>query len=1194
MKKKLLRQLFMASKYVLLGVFMQTLWTGMLLASDTAAQDVKSVRDVYVMLKTENGSVREILQFIESETAYSFSYYQGDIDLDKQVHFRRQRQSVYDLLVEVSAQTGLSFRQINNVINVKNKEKGKKTEEVEVVKIAIVVRGKVTDLGSGEALPGVNVLVKGTNVGTVTDVDGNYSINVDDENATLVFSYIGYVTEEVNVNERSTIDVVLAQDIQSLSEVVVIGYGERQKKDLTGAVSQIEAEDIEKTASMTPELAMQGKIAGVFVSTPGGNPNARPTVRIRGVNTFGYAEPLYVIDGVPITEFGSGITGGVVGDVRGQVNIMSLINPNDIESISVLKDASAAAIYGVRAANGVILITTKSGQAGKPRVEVNAQRGIQNIPNTYDMLNVADFTALYREAFANNPNEAANMPAVFDPNSESYLGNLPTVDWQSPLLKENAVTEDYSLKVSGGSEATTYYISGGYSRTESPLVQNNLKRYSLATNFNSSITDYLTVGVNYRLGYVDALDNTQTDLDYVARTSPWQPIYDSNGPYGFAPAYLVTFNPNPDFDPTSLSSGPLYTINEATPLWGPETNANPFAWHQLNQTDYSVVRNLGTAFLEVEPIEGLKFKGSLNVDWYYTRRNQWQDFDAYLFSQTPGNPYAGHDGTSVGSYGERHSRNTNISREFGINYNKSFGEHNIDLLLNAMDQEYTFEFIGGGTGQVNSRDPNYRESLGGQNQYTSIGNIRDRNRLQGYMARLSYNYASKYYIDGTVRRDGTSRFAPGYKWGTFPSVSAAWRISAENFMQGIDFIDDLKIRGGWGKLGNQETRSFAYLSTVSRTPDYALGSGNGNGVGRVLEGMRFPDYPVQDLTWETVETVNIAFDGMFFNNTVTLTVEYYDKNTNGILQETELAASVGNENAPILNVATVRNNGIEVQAGYSGNFGPLSFNVSGNLTTVNNRITRLYKDQPFGEEQDRKEVGYPINYLWGYQLGGIFQDTVQINEWLETYSDRTNDDNFAPGDMYFQDVHGNPEEGQAYSPVPDSIVNTNDRTFIGSTIPGFYYGLNLSAAFKGFDLSVFFQGVGDVQAVNQARWDGENMSSNGSNQWTTVQNRWTPENPSTTMPRAVYNDPANNNRFSSRWVEDADFLRLKNFQLGYTLPTSDMEFVERVRIYVSGSNVFTLTPWTGLDPEFVAQQSIGGVPAVPPARSYSLGLNVTF
>lgn len=1068
-----------------------------------------------------------------------------------------------------------------------------------------VLKGKVLDEGNNSPLPGANVVVAGTVQGTTTDANGTFSLTVPTNAQRLVISFVGYVRKEIPITNAGDYSITLAADESTLSEVVVIGYGSREKKDLTGAISTVSSKDISKSIAQAPELAMQGRMAGVFVSTPGGSPLARPQVRIRGVSTFGFAEPLYVVDGIPITEYGAGTdnaSGSVTRDIRGNVNVLSMINPNDIESISVLKDASAAAIYGVRAANGVVLITTKKGVKGSPKVDVSVTHSIQNVVKKLDMLDVAQFTKLYQEAYANNSNEANSLPVQFNPTSPSYLGNSATVDWQTPLLNKNSQNTDYSLRISGGNDATRYYVSGGFTNSEGSLIHNNLKRYSMATNVDTKISKFLSAGLTYRVTYSEATDKTPSSLQYAADTSPWQPIFDPNGPLGYAPSINMKFIPNPELGtpiasrPQFLPSIPPFIIDgNFTPLWGPETNNNIYGVAATTDRTYSLLRNMGTAFIQFEPILGLKFKGTLSADWYYNRRNDWTDIRNYLFLQNPGNPYAVGDGTSKGTYGERHSRNSNIVKEFSINYTRSFGEHNLDLLANAMDQRYVYEFLQGGAGQIQFSQPEFR-NLANVTPYSSSGSFRDINALQGYLGRLSYNYGSKYYVDATVRRDGASRFAPGFKWGTFPAISLAWRISAEPFMKEATFIDDLKIRGGWGKLGNQETRSFAYLSLISNAPDYALGSGNGNGIGTLLNGISLPDFPVENLTWEIGKTTSLGFDGSFFKGKVTATVEYYNRLTTGILQAANLPASVGNQNQPILNIASVRNSGMEFQLGYNGALANgFRYNVSGNLTTVKNRVESTFQNLPFGGEFGRIEVGQPMNYLWGYKKAGIFQNQAEIDAWKAKYQDANNNNNFAPGDMYFQDVYGDPTDaGQIRSETPDGKINSNDRTYLGSTIPGYYYGINFGAGYKGFDLSVFFQGVGDVVRYNSWRAAGENMSSTGTNQWTTTLNRWTPQNPSTTMPRAVRADPAGNNRFSDRFVESAAFLRLKNVQLGYSLPaniTKSLGFINGVRAYVGATNLLVFTTWTGPDPEDIDR---GGSELIPPVRSFTLGISATF
>ena len=1033
------------------------------------------------------------------------------------------------------------------------------------IKPEVIVTGKVTSYAEGEELPGVNVVEKGTTNGTVTDVNGNYSIEVSEE-AILVFSAIGYTTEEVEVNNQSEINIALVEDVQKLDELVVIGYGTREEKDVTGAISTIDADEIKKTNSMTPEMAMQGKMPGVFVSNPGGDPAARPEVRIRGVGTIGFNDPLYVVDGIPIAEFGAGSTYSVpssAGDnLRGSVNIFNLINPNDIASISVLKDASAAAIYGVRAANGVVLITTKRGEKGKPRVSLDLKRGIQNIANTYNVLGTPEFTQLYQEAFANNPADDT-MPDEFDRNSPSYLGNSPTYDWQNQLINRNAITEDYNASISGGNDFSTYALSAGYARTESVLKYNDMNRYSLGINSDHQLTKWLKVGETYRFGFSKFFDHRQGNLADMATVSPWQPIYDANGPFGYVPIFDESDNL----------------------LYGPETSDNVAAINdlKLSTEERNLQRHLGSVYAEVTPLPGLSIKGSFSVDYVYQKRTFWNDESQGIFDES----YNANNGNW---YRVRYTWNRNFTSELSANYNRSFGEHRFDLLFNVMDQN--FEFRGA---QTNATQLFFKtESLRSINN--AEGNIAAEDfgegwALQGYLGRLSYNYASKYYVDATLRRDGTSRFAPEYRWGTFPSFSLAWRVSAEGFMQSLPFINDLKIRGGWGQLGNQETRPFAFLSTVNRNPSYTFGVGSGAfpSAGIKYRGAVLGDFPTVDLTWETATTVNIGFDALLFDNKLNATFEYYDRTTDGILQAISIPAVVGVISDPVFNIAEVKNSGIELNLGYNGSIGQFRYNIGGNITTVNNEVLKLNDDQPIGGDQGRIEVGQPLSFFNGYQVVRIFQTQQEVDDWQNSNEDPGNSSQKAPGDIQFADLYGpSDEEGEFRSEGPDNVVNFLDKTYLGKQIAGYYYGINLGGQYKNFDLSVFFQGVGDIQRYNSVRQAGESMSSQGNNQWTTVLDRWTPENPSTSMPRAISADPSGNNRFSSRWIEDADFLRLRNFQLGYSLPRSLLDRIEglgQFRLYLTGTNLFTLTPYTGIDPEN---------DEVPPARALILGANISF
>ncbi|WP_211211975.1 SusC/RagA family TonB-linked outer membrane protein [Flexithrix dorotheae] len=1203
---------------------MQTIFCSMLLASEIKAQ--RSIRDIYLTIAFEDSSIEEVFQEIESKTQFLFTYNQSIKKSKEKYNVSFRNKSLDEVLQYFSNNSDLNFKRVNNQISVKKATLIHAPEIIEEIINQVKITGTVTGAEDGEPLPGVSILIKGTSVGTTTDIDGNYTIQAT-EGATLQYSYIGYVTQEVQLGSQSVLNVALEADLAQLEEVVVIGYGTREKKDLTGAVGSMGSKDIEKSNSMTPELAMQGRMAGVLVTTPSGNPQDRPDIQIRGIGTFNNREPLYVIDGVPVWEFGSGFEGqGDEGararDLRGPVNILTLINPSDIESISVLKDASAAAIYGVRAANGVILITTKKGREGSAKIDFNYKTGIKNIPKTYDLLGVPEYTALYQEAYRNNPNLLSTMPAVFNPSDtltrglyDAYLGDKPSIDWQDPMLNKNAALRDYSVKIYGGTENVDYYIGGGYSYQEGPLINNFMERYSFSTNVNAKAGKHFEAGTTLKISYLES-KNQSPDLSNAVGAPAWQPIraeddyYAGNIPdgvnaYGYATSIDTTISPNPNHPnfggEGQLDKTPIYN-QDVTLKYGPETEGNVFAMSdsRLRDDKFEYLRGIGSVYAAVKFLDGFKLKGSYSVDWYYQKRNQWISIDRDWYRITSSNFWDAGDrsGTTKGSYGERHSRNFNLLGEITLNYNKFFGNHNIDVVLSFMDQRYGMDVAAVGSDQIIIDNPD-RRFVPEQTAYANGGStIFSNGALQGYMGRASYNYNSKYYLDVTVRRDGSYKFAPDYRWGTFPSVAAAWRITSEEFMSQASFLNDLKMRAGWGQLGNQETRAFAYLSSVNTYPQYSFGSIAGNAEGTTRNGSFLPDFPTTELSWETTTTTNVGFDGIALNNKLTFTVEWFERQTSDILQEVELSPSVGVKTAPILNLAKVRNRGWEFQVGWSDNIGDFSYSIGGNFTTVNNEVLEVWRDQPFFGNGGRVAVGQPMYHLWGYKTGGIFQTEDEVKAYQEVYEDQNADKtSVSPGDVWFQDVHGAPTEDEPFfSSTPDSIVNSNDRTYIGNTIPTHYYGANIGASWKGFDLSIFFQGIGGLDKYNDALRQGVDMGNRGINQWVNIRNRWTPENPhaydpndkANSLPRAVAGDPSGNNRYSDRFVEQAGFMRLRDVTLGYSVPPtllSKTGWIERLRVYVSGQNLWTVTNWSGLDPEN---------DKVPIPRILSLGVNATF
>ncbi|MFW6371375.1 MAG: SusC/RagA family TonB-linked outer membrane protein, partial [Bacteroidota bacterium] len=886
-------------------------------------------------LNLKNSTVKEVLRGIEKQSEFVFMYSEKLIDVNREVSVTAKNKKINAVLDELFAGTNVEYKVKDRFILLTTPEV---TGSDLIIQQQPAVSGTVT-AESGEPLPGVTVVVKGTTQGTVTNTDGEYTLAEIPEDATLVFSFVGMQTQEVEVGDQTSIDVTMEEETVGIEEVVAIGYGTRQQRDLTGAVSNIGSEDIEKSIpSMTPELAMQGNMPGVFVSNPGSDPTARPEIRIRGVSTLGYNDPLYVIDGVPITEGGASGTDSRTADVRGPVNVFSTINPNDIESISVLKDASATAIYGVRASNGVILITTKRGESGKMKINVSAKYGVQNLNKRYDVTNVQQYVMLSREAWKNNTaNVTDNFFPLFDETSSEYLGNSPqyTEDWEDAAMNKNAVIQDYNLSISGGNEISNYALGGNYVYHEDVLFKSNVERYSFFINSDHKMTKWLKVGETLRLAYNQTDKNAGGSLNK-SFVVPWQPLYDEKGLDGYA-------LPGREIEGNFHSYG-----------YGNGTIDNDFgsAIYEVRQRD--LLRSLGSLYAEVSPLDGLRIKGTYSFDYYTNTQQSYNGMDRGYFEANRGAPYE----DEGNGYRRRLNENINLIAEFLISYNQNFGNHNFDLILNAMDQRIKWN-----TSQAqlteNSNIPSWEQRRiddGLAPEATTYFYERTPSGLQGYMSRLSYNYGRKYYLDATVRRDGTSKFGPGYKWGTFPSFALAWRISDEPFMNGISWLTDLKFRGGWGQTGNQETREFAYLSSVDLTPLTAFGSDPGafsEGYGNLYSGATLKDFPIADMSWETVTSTNFGFDSRLFNGKIDVMAEYYYRLTDGILQSIQIPLLIGAINQPVVNLAQIENSGFEFSGIFRENLGNFGFNASFNLTTVKNNVLKLYEDRPYGGNQNR-------------------------------------------------------------------------------------------------------------------------------------------------------------------------------------------------------------------------------------------------
>lgn len=1164
-----------------------------------------------VTLYEENATLERIFKRLRKQTSLDFICSTEQMRRAGKITLNVTNQPLKDVLDQIFENQPLSYALKNKTIIVQDKPVvfGNMTLEPAVVEapMDIQVRGRVTD-EKGGGLPGVSILIKGTQRGMASDADGNFVIEVPDDRAVLVFSFVGYVTQEVTVGSRTNIQVRLEVDEKGLEELVVVGFGEKRLRDLTGSISTVKADRIAKMSAVSPQFALQGNATGVRVINTSGNPNEAPQIFIRGIGTWnGDSQPLYVVDGQifePPRAGNEDLIGG--GGLRTPPNLFNLINPNDIESISVLKDASAAAVYGSRAANGVVLITTKRGAKGAPKLEFNTRMGIQNSPK-YKLLNTQQYADLVEEMYANTtnpdiriernlygrdePSDAVRLTTYnpqFDPQSPYYISDRTTYDWQDEMLRSNASNRSYDLKVSGATDRVDYYVSAGLLDHEGIIYGNDLRRMTGAINLNVKVTDWAKIGVNYKYTWQETTQN-RAELPDIADVSPWQPIYDRNNQYGFAPA----------IDPYRFGS-----TWQAVKLYGQGSNINYRALTDLSYAGFDLSRSMGQFYLELKPFKSLTLRGSLNLD--YTQQDR-KSLDAWsrtsVFSPTGLDPRTRNANApnSLGSYGIRSTNVFNYQSDFTATFDNTFAnKHHVTLLAGVQDQRHEME-----TGDRAGLNITMFAENPKRNGWS--GDLMNTQSLYGWsqrywfgmVGRASYDYENKYYLDASYRRDASNGFDKKYRWGNFYSVSGAWRISSEKFFE-VPLIDDLKFRGGWGQAGNDQAAvgRYAFLSTVATSlSSYRFGSGNGDPIGQMSLGALVADFPNPVLSWEVATTNYVGFDAFLLRNRLNVTFEWYHRLTSGILQRVNLPISVG-VNSPLFNIGEMVNKGVDLSVGYEDHIGDFKYSVSGNISFVKNRVTKLYNGQPLSigglferEDASRVEEGRSVGVIWGYKVGGMFQNQADIASHFASQPDNnvSNVNYVGAGDLYFQDVHGDPTDQEPfYSLTPDGKVNAFDQTEIGNTIPGHTYGLNLNLGWKGFDVSASFYGEGNVQKYNAVRRRFEGVSG-VSNYFASVLDRWTPTSTNTDMPRAVAGDPANNNRMSDRWVEDANFFRLNNWQVGYTLPPSVLALVNNkvssFRIYVGGENNLYYFRWRGIDPVN---------DAFPLPKTLNAGLSVTF
>lgn len=1039
------------------------------------------------------------------------------------------------------------------------------------------VTGKVTDQDN-KPLANATVAVKGTTTFASTNADGAFSINVPSNSATLVFTYVGYQSSQLAVGANNVVNVVLQPANSSLNEVVVIGYGTQRRRDVTGSVSSVTAATIEKVPVTTLDQALQGRAAGVQIVNNDASPGGNVSVLIRGVGSLapGGNNPLYVVDGYPTT-------GGI-----------NNINPNDIASIDVLKDASATAIYGIRAANGVVIITTKKGLKNRVQVTLDMYAAAQSEPKKYKLLNAKDFATLSNEVEASDSTHTYHgLPLWHTPEA------LHSVDWQNAVYRPG-LTQSYNIGIRGGNDKVQTAMSFGYYDQKSIVIGSYFKRYSLNLNLDYQATKWLKSSTSVKYSYQDANNplGTGPGLFQLAINPPTldsgnrltNQIKGPNGNYGF-------YNPiNPN---VNKFNNPVYSV---------ETN------QYQNITNYV----LATSYLEATLYDGLKVKTNFGANVSNFSGFYLQPEDNRAAQQYPGSV------TSPANYHQTSNRTFEWLWENTIAYDHTFGLHTINFVGGISAQKNTWTGMGGGgiPSSPLTRDLSSVTNLvlDANIPGTNTGNGQNVYTLASTFARLTYQFEDKYMLTATIRRDGSSKFDTGHKYGTFPSAAVAWRIKNESFLKNVVWLDDLKIRGGYGEVGNESPIGlFQYQALyVGNRPSNVNGGINNDNMGypfnKIYQNGVAPGQPANPkLKWETDKQTDIGIDAAFLHGALTVTADWFNRDSKDFLLQLTAPAQTGFLTLT-RNVGSMNNKGVELAVNYKGGSGKdFQYNVGLTWTTIKNKLTSIASGTDFvqnlgglvlngfqgWDDYTRSYVGRPIGEFYGYQAVGIYQSQSQIDALNSKapggiYRPGTV---AAPGDRIFADLNG------------DGKVDDEDRTHIGNPQPKFFGGLNLDGTYKGWDIDLYFYGSYGNKILNYVESNLESFAKRGSEGADNVsekyfQEHWTPSHPSNRYARALPNGGDNsslNNVPSSVWIENGSFIKLKNVSIGYSLPTSLINrfAITRLRIYVSSQNLFTITEYTGLDPEIGMQGGSATQNGVdngtyPSSRFFTVGLNVTF
>jgi TonB-linked SusC/RagA family outer membrane protein len=1031
-------------------------------------------------------------------------------------------------------------------------------------------------LSSDDKMPiiGGNVVIKSSTVGTITDVDGFFTLDAKIGDV-LIVSYMGYKTQEVKIESTSPLRIVLESDNLVLDEVVAVGYGKMRKSDLTGAVSTVTADELMRAPAPNITTALQGRAAGVTVTNGSGQPGDAASIRIRGIGSaIAGNDPLYVVDGI------------ITSDI-------SFLPANDIESMQILKDASAAAIYGSRGANGVIIITTKSGKKGKASISFDAYWGIQNRWRKLDLMSANEMvdTKLRVAIMKDGVDAASAYQTYHNKGLGAYVGTLigtskyfpanfdyanQNTDWQDEVFNANAFMHNYNLGIEGGNDAAHYALSANYYEQDGTIIGSNFKRLSIRINSDFAVRSWLNVGEHISFASSSArraMNNSSSPgasiLSSALAMAPWDPTH--------YPAGSV----NADGEDLSGKNAASSNFKNVT---------NPFSYVSESFPDSKPMRLLGDVYVEIKPIEGLVIRPSISIDLNLGQsrsyKNQYE--------------YSSYDKTTLNSISASVSRAYTLLEETTITYTKKLGAHNLSLMAGqTWSQYYSYGLSGSGANILNPIETNWYLSRATENRSESSDSV-SRTRRMSYLARAYYSYDDRYMFTVNFRADASSVFKKN-PWGYFPSASMAWRINQEKWMQDQEWIDNLKLRAGWGQVGNDaHLGTSTFLVNIGSSNSvfygYPLG-GYGNDAQEMAYGAAVLTQANIDGKWETNEQWDAGIDFSFWNSKLSGSIDYFLRDTKDALLYVNAPSHVGNRYSLVKNVGNIRNQGIEIALEHNNHIGKVNYSIGGNMSFIKNELTKINGGSPIYSGYTKTDEGMPLGSFWGFLYEGVYQsqDEVLAHQWQ--YKDKPDEIGVHAGDARYTDINN------------DGIINDEDKTYIGNPFPKFTYGINLGVEYRGLDIQLFFQGVQGKQIYNALRYrtegagDEASLSPAMADVWVgytpVIQNALLSmgidytelENRAGNIPNPV-GSPMNK-QASSRFVEDGSYLRLKNLQIGYTFPKqwTRKAHIERLRLYVTASNLFTITKYSGYDPEVGGGTDYGNYPQ---SRTFTFGINTTF